>query len=124
LSVAAKEMGLLVGTLLLARDLAQREHWKTTSYATHVATEKFYDGVVGLADQLVESYQGAMDDRLDVPILDHDKDMGLRELLQAQLEYIHETRYDAVPRDQSALQNIIDEIESLYQTTIYLLSLS
>lgn len=122
--MSAQKLGVLVGTLLLARDLAQREHWKTPSYATHMAAGAFYGGIVDLADTLVESYQGAMDENLDVPIVGHDKDMAFRDLLQAQLEYIHEARYEAVPKDQSALQNILDEIEALYQKTIYLLSLS
>ena len=122
--MSAKKMGMLVATLLLARDIAQREHWKTPSYATHMASGAFYESIVDLADSLVESYQGAMDENLDVPLATSSGDMAFRDLLQAQLEYIHDTRYDAVTRDQSAIQNIIDEIEALYQKTIYLLSLS
>ena len=41
---------------------------KTDSYAVHMATGKFYEAVIELADGLVEAYQGAFDTRLDVPL--------------------------------------------------------
>lgn len=45
--------------------------------------------------------------------------MAIVDNLAAQLEWIHDQRYEAIPREESALQNIIDEIEALYMSTLY-----
>ena len=51
----------LVSTLLESRTQAHIFHWQTkgtSSFAAHMALQAYYDGIVGLVDALVESYQG------------------------------------------------------------------
>ncbi len=115
-------IGMLIATLFLARDLAHREHLKATgpgSYAAHMALGDFYAGIVDLADTLTETYQGRFERLVDIPLLANDADGNILDTLRAQREWIREARYDAVPKDESPLHNIIDEIESLYCLTIY-----
>lgn len=118
-----KKVGMLVATLFLARDLAHREHLKTTgpgSYAVHEgATKPFYDGIVDLADTLAEAYQGWFDVILDIPLATQDGDLSLIDTLEGQLQYIHAERDEAIPRHLTFLHNVVDEIELLYAQTLY-----
>ena len=47
-----------IGCMFLARDVAHSVHLNTRSYAKHKALNKFYDGIVDLADTFAEMYQG------------------------------------------------------------------
>ena len=120
--MSATQTGMLLATLFLARDSTHREHLKTTgtgSYARHGALGSFYESIPGLADSLAEAYQGYYETLLDIPLLANDNEMAVYDMLRAQLDWIHENRYAAIPREQTAMQNIVDEIESLYMSTLY-----
>ena len=120
--MAQKPIELLVATLFLARDQAHRAHLAAKgrgSYAKHMALEAFYGGIVDLADELVETYQGVMDELLDIPLATQSDDQDIEQTLESQLEYIHADRYEAIPKDWTCLHNIVDEIEALYGRTLY-----
>lgn len=120
--MSAAQTGMLLATLFLARDITHREHLKTKgtgSYARHGALGSFYESIPGLADSLAEAYQGYYETLLDIPLLANDSEMGVYDMLRAQLDWIHENRYAAIPREQSAMHNIVDEIEALYMSTLY-----
>jgi hypothetical protein len=118
-----KQAALIAATLMLAREVAHREHLKVTgpgAYSQHAgALGPFYEEIGGLADTFVEVYQGCFDCILDIPLVSHDTKMPIAEFLRKQQKWIRKTRYQAVPKDESPLQNIIDEIESLYFSTLY-----
>ncbi len=111
-----------VSMALLGRDLAHIAHWKTKSYAEHKALRKHYDGVLELIDLFVEQYQGYYGKRLAIELKAKQTD-DIRELLEQQCEWIEMYRYQVCEREDSAMQNTIDEILRLYQTTAYLLTL-
>ena len=112
-----------VSVALLGRDLAHLAHWKTKSYAEHKALGEFYDGLLDLIDAFVEQYQGAYSKRMDIVLAEDDQKADIREVLEYQAEWIEMYRYQICERDESALQNTIDESLRLYQTTAYLLTL-
>lgn len=56
-----KELEKLVSFLLHSRTQIHIYHLQTNSFAEHMALGGYYDGVVGLIDGLVESYQGKYD---------------------------------------------------------------
>lgn len=112
-----------VSMALLGRDLAQLAHWKTKSYAEHKALGEFYDGLLDLIDGFVEQYQGYYGKRMDIMRTEDDQKENIREVLEYQAEWVEMYRYQICERDESALQNTIDEILRLYQTTAYLLTL-
>lgn len=114
-----KSAGQYAALLLLGRDLAHRAHWRTRSYAQHVALAAFYDGVVDLADRFVEAYQGRYNELLEVPLIDNDFEGEIADVLEQQMLWVEDNRLKICPRDESALHNIIDEVVSLYQTTLY-----
>lgn len=114
--------GLLVATLFLARDLAHREHLATKGIgadARHRALAEFYDEIVGLGDDLAESYMGRFNVDLDIPLLASGVGEDIIAVLEAQVEWIHATRYDAVAREETALNNIVDDIELRYYRTLF-----
>ena len=115
-------IGQFIAVLFLARDLAHRAHLRTTgpgSFAAHEALGEFYPAVVDLADTLTEAYQGCELVLIDIPLLDNEFPGEIKESLQAQLKWLKANRYKAVKREETHLQNIIDEIVALYDRTIY-----
>jgi hypothetical protein len=108
-----------VGMLFLARDVTHSVHLNTRSYSKHKALQKFYDGIIDLADTFAEAYQGKYG--LIGPITLHSakKTGNVVEFLEDQLEEIHAVRYEVVDKDCTAIHNIIDEIEGLYMSTLY-----
>lgn len=109
----------LVGQLLRARTLAHIEHWATSSYSAHMALGAFYEGIGDLTDKFVESYQGYYGKRVSPPVLGGKPGKAIDDVLEDDVELLARLRYQAVPEDETCLQNILDEIESLYQTTLY-----
>ena len=108
-----------VGMLFLARDVTHSVHLNTRSYSKHKALQKFYDGIIDLADTFSEAYQGKYG--LIGPITLHSakKTGNVVEFLEDQLDEIHSVRYEVVDKDCTAIHNIIDEIEGLYMSTLY-----
>ena len=116
--------GKLIALLLLSRDTAHRQHWNTISFAQHKTLNEFYESILELTDSLMEKYQGR-NGRIEIPYLD-DKDTYAKEpiiVLKKHLDWIEKSRYQAVPKEDTAIQNIIDEIVGQYLETLYLLTL-
>ena len=113
-------IGQLLAIMFLSRDVAHRAHWKTRSYAQHVALADFYDGIVDKADALAEAYQGRYHIINDVPILAADgEEEDIADCLQSHLDDLEKLRYMVCDRDDSTLQNIIDAAFELYLSTLY-----
>jgi len=109
----------LIGHLFLARDVTHSVHLNTRSYAKHKALGKFYENIIGLADDLAEAYQGRHG--LIGPITLHSakKTNNVIEFLEDSLKDVEEMRYKVCEKDDTAIQNIIDEIVGLYLKTLY-----
>jgi len=108
-----------IGCMFLARDVAHSVHLNTRSYAKHMALNTFYDEIVSLADSFAEAYQGRHG--LIGPISLHSakKTSNIVEFLTDSLAEIEDARYDVCDKNETALQNIIDEIVGLYLSTLY-----
>ena len=109
----------LIGHLFLARDVTHSVHLNTRSYAKHKALGGFYGKVIDLADDLAEAYQGKHG--LIGPITLHSakKTNNVVEFLEDSLKDVEELRYKVCEKDETAIQNIIDEIIGLYLSTLY-----
>jgi hypothetical protein len=104
----------------LSRDLAHRDHLKTTSYAQHKALQKFYKGIIDLADSLAEAYQGRHGIIDNIPLLkDENPKVIPADMLKNHMDMIEKMRYTAIEKTDTPLQNIVDEIVSLYLSTLY-----
>lgn len=104
-------------TLMHARTNAHLLHLRSKSYAQHMALNAFYDGIGDLIDTFAENYQGiygVIDDYpavYDPPKADPAIELGYVD------RYLTRQR-EKIPQD-SNLQNIVDEIATLVQSTIY-----
>lgn len=112
-----------VSLVLLARDTAHLAHWKTKSFAEHKALNEFYDEVLELIDGFVEQYQGYYKTRMDIKRSEDDGKASPVEVLEYQCEWIEMKRFSICAKEDTALQNTIDEILRQYQTTLYMLTL-
>lgn len=111
--------GKYVALLFLGRDIAHRVHLKTRSFAEHMALNEFYDEIVDKADHFAEAYQGCYNELLNIPLLNNEYKGNIVEVLEAQKKWIEANREAIVPRENTALHNIIDEAVALYDKTIY-----
>ena len=107
----------IIGLLFHARNIAHKEHLKTKSFAQHMALGSFYDEVIELADKLAEAYQGDEGIMKDIPLFNKEADCMIDDFLVKQVNMIEKLRVSATKR--TAIQNIIDEVISLYLSTIY-----
>ena len=108
-----------VGLLFLARDVAHSVHLNTRSYAKHKALKGFYEGIIGLADDFAETYQGRHGMIGPITLMSAKKTSNIVDFLKDQLEEIEKCRYEVCDKDETAIQNIIDEIVALYLKTLY-----
>lgn len=107
----------IIGLLFLDRNLTHLEHLKTKSYAAHMALNTFYDEVIDLADKLAEAYQGAEGIMQDIPLMSNVPNEPIDMTLYSHMQMIEAMRKSACKI--TAIQNIIDEVVSLYLSTIY-----
>jgi hypothetical protein len=111
----SKNVKSLVQKLFEARQTAHSCHLSTKSYAEHKALQGFYEGMVDLADNFVETYQGQYGLIGDIVIQTKSADSPIEyleecsKIFKAGREYIKDAH----------LQNILDEVVSLTYRTIY-----
>ena len=108
-----------VGMLFLARDVTHSVHLNTRSFSKHTALNIFYDRIVGAADDFAEAYQGRHGLIGPITLMSANKTNNIIEFLQDQLAEIEACRYDVVPKTDSSLQQLIDNIVEIYLRTLY-----
>ena len=110
--------------LLHAATTAHLLHLGTRSHAAHLALGDLYEGLPGLVDKVAEAYQGSdgllgegKEDRYPSgytpPAIDDDPKAFVRELC----EYVDDNR--AALGEDSAVQNLVDELKGLLLSTLY-----
>ena len=108
-----------VGTLFLARDVAHSVHLNTRSFSKHMALNTFYDSIIDHADAFAEAYQGRHGLIGPISLMSAKKTTNIIEFLEASLADIEEMRYKVVKKEDTSLQQLIDNIVELYLTTLY-----
>ena len=112
-------MKKFLGVLFHSRDVAHSAHLNTRSFAKHKALDSFYHDIVDLADNLAETYQGKYG--LIGPVQLQSKTVSdeIAFFLQQQLDIINKMRYSICDKEDTPIQNLIDEIVELYLSTLY-----
>ena len=108
-----------VGILFLARDVTHSVHLNTRSYAKHKALQKFYENIIDNADDFAEAFQGRHGLIGPISLMSAKKTTNVIEFLESQLAEIEAARYDVCDKDDSPMQNLIDNIVDLYLSTLY-----
>lgn len=113
-----------VGTLLHSATITHFMHLQAEgegSYAKHVALAAYYDGIVELVDTLAESIQGLTDTIIEpYPTTFANVQADALTYIRSLMEYVRETRTQ-LPQE-SEIQNEIDNISTLLNSTAYKLS--
>jgi DNA-binding ferritin-like protein len=107
---------LFLATMLHSATNTHFFHWSTDSYAKHKAFAKYYDSIIDLTDAFAESYMGKYGKFTSFPSVYHQPKDPIRYMESLQ-SFVKEARQD-LPQD-SELQNIIDEIADLINSTAY-----
>lgn len=113
----------LLCEMLEASAQAKVFHWQTSSFAEHEALGEFYEGFNDLMDKFIESYQGCYGRIMlgcDMEVKPYTMDAPVT-FLEAFKEYISGGARVLVIGN-SALTNILDEINGLVDQTIYRLT--
>lgn len=107
---------LFLATLLHSATNTHFFHWTTDNNSRHMALAAYYDAIVELSDKYAESYMGKYGKFTAFPSVYHQPKDPVRYLESLQ-NFVKEARQD-LPQD-SELQNIVDEIADLINTTAY-----
>jgi DNA-binding ferritin-like protein len=115
-------LGEFILTLLHAATNTHILHWRTKSFADHMALNEFYQAMPELIDAVVEAIQGRYGMLIEYPVQYYaPAATGLEELQQLK-EYVDTERHLAgIPQD-SEIQNLIDEISAQIDSTLYKLT--
>lgn len=111
-----------VGALMNSREQAHIFHLKTNSYAQHKALEKYYEGIVPLLDDWAEAYMGKYGRlrRVSINKRFFQSPAKAKYYFRALLTRVRSIK---LPKGDSYLKNIQDEIVALIRKTLYMLSL-
>jgi len=108
-------------TLFASRTQAHIYHLQTPSYAAHIALQGYYEGIIPILDPLIESIQGK-----NGIITGYSAPGQVREYISCEEiiayftalgMYVEQNR-NKLPQD-SYVQNQVDMISELINTTIY-----
>ncbi len=108
----------IISILFEARTKAHMFHLTTSSYAVHMALQDFYEKVVDLADAFAEGCIGVYGPIESFPRFSLNSSDALT-MLKKTKQWVRENRSCC---EDSELQNQIDEILSLFNSTIYKLT--
>lgn len=108
-----------IGILFLARDVTHSVHLNTRSYAKHKALQKFYETIIDHADAFAEAYQGRYGLIGPISLQSAKKTTNIIEFLEDQLKEIEANRYKVCDKEDTPLQQLIDNIVELYLSTLY-----
>lgn len=109
--------GEFVLTLLHAATNTHLLHLKSKSYSEHMALGAFYEALPGLADTLAESIQGLTGELLEYPADYYAPAETAMQELEDLKDFVKENRQN-LPQE-SEIQNLVDEIADLINSTCY-----
>ena len=116
-----EQFGTFIGTLMQSRNQAHIYHLQAEgpgAFATHMALQGYYEGIIDLIDGLVESFQGRYGILRGYKMASSIKEDGNPTMYFEGLCKFVETIRTQIPQD-SYLQNQVDEVVDLIESTKY-----
>ena len=109
----------LVSRVFATRNAAHLAHWRTKSFAQHMALGDFYDGAIDKLDGIVEALQGATGKLVgSVSLTASDSKGDIIPKLVSDCNWIAKNR-EKISEEVCAVENLLDDLCDLYLTTIY-----
>lgn len=114
----------LFSKLFESREMAHIYHLQVNgeqgSHAAHTALNEYYDSVLDLIDDLIETYQGqyGIVDGYDVIDTNNTRTTEKLAYFEELVEFVKHAR-KAISAEDTHLQNIIDEVVALIYRTLY-----
>lgn len=114
--------GELLITLLNAATIAHVLHLQSRSYAEHKALQGFYQDLPDLVDSVIEAWQGRNGELVEYPdqIVELSEHKDALEFVTFLKILLDDERY--VLGEESEIQNLVDEIAALIDSTLYKLT--
>jgi len=109
----------MVATLLHSQTQVHIFHLQTKTYSEHKALQKYYDGIDGLVDNIVESYQGKYEiitGYKTIKTVDYKSTEQVISYFKELDENIEKNRTSV---KESYIQNQIDGVQELIYSTLY-----
>lgn len=95
-------------------------HLQTKSYSEHKALQKYYEELPDLVDTIIEEWQGAYQKIVEYPnMYEPPKADALQEVMEIR-DFLAKNR--AIVGDYSSIQNSVDALMSLLDSTVYKLT--
>jgi len=95
-------------------------HLQTKSYSEHKALQKYYEGLPDLVDSIIEEWQGAYQKIIEYPTTYEAPNSDALTEVMAIRDFLVKNR--AIVGDYTSIQNSIDNLMSLLDSTIYRLT--
>ena len=120
-TIKTNNVGACMMRLFFSRNQAHVFHLQTASFAKHKALNEYYDGIIPLTDDLIEQYQGKYGIikgyKCTCEIIEDPNQVT--KYFEDLRTYVLDIRYTEFKKEDSEIQNNIDEIVSLLNSTIY-----
>lgn len=111
-----ENMALFTATMLHSATNAHFFHFSTDSFSKHMALGTYYEEIVSLVDDLTEAYMGCYERIEKFPDAYHLPKEPVK-YIESLKTFVDEARKDLPQETQ--IQNIIDEIAQLIDSTLY-----
>lgn len=111
-----EKCALFAATLLHSATNTHFFHWSTDSFSKHSALGEYYEAIPDLVDQFVEAYMGKYEKITQFPNSYHQPKEPVS-YIKSLIRFVEDARKD-LPQD-SELQNIVDSIADLLNSTAY-----
>jgi proline dehydrogenase len=109
----------MIATLLHSQTQVHIFHLQTKTYSEHKALQEYYDGIDGLVDNIVESYQGKYEiitGYKTIKTVDYKSTEQVISYFKELDENIEKNRTSV---KESYIQNQIDGVQELIYSTLY-----
>lgn len=111
-----------VSYIFACRNIVHMLHLNTHSFSAHKALDDYYTEVIPIVDSIAEvtmGYQGSvLKGYKDYPFAKYENYDPVTYLKEVR-EYVREYRYISFPKDYSPIQNELDNLENLLNSTLY-----
>jgi len=109
----------MISKLRFAVEQTQVYHWQSQSYSEHKALNRYYDGIPDIVDGIVESYQGKYGIQTGYKMFELRDYSSPEEVINFLKKIVEDVESLRQSIKESYIQNQIDNVIELTETTIY-----